>query len=127
MLVQQPGVRYLVEGFVDKNETQTVHFIEKISKKEYVLKLKEQGLSDEEIDNHLKDIKAYALPDSSLILVQDGTTNEDLIDVLVHRLKFLQTKSFCEENRNAIIKLEESKLWLQKRTQEKRNNKVNRS
>lgn len=46
----------------------------------------------------------------------NGTTNEALIAVLVHRLKFLNGKFPCRENSLAITKLEEAKMWLEERT-----------
>lgn len=46
----------------------------------------------------------------------NGCTNEQLIAVLVHRLKFLNSKFPCRENSLAITKLEESKMWLEERT-----------
>jgi hypothetical protein len=46
----------------------------------------------------------------------NGTTNEAVLSVLIHRLKFLNGKFPCRENALAITKLEEAKLWLDERT-----------
>lgn len=46
----------------------------------------------------------------------DGVINEDLIEVLLRRLNYLQTKLPCKENACAITKLEEALMWLEKRT-----------
>ena len=46
----------------------------------------------------------------------DGTTNEEVLAVLIDRLQFLQAKSPCRENALVITKLEESLMWLEKRT-----------
>ena len=53
---------------------------------------------------------------TQLKTVSDGTTNEELISVLIDRLGFLQSKFPCKENACAITKLEEGLMWLNKRT-----------
>ena len=53
---------------------------------------------------------------AELRTVADGTTNEELLDVLIDRLNFLQSKFPCRENAIVITKLEESLMWLNKRT-----------
>lgn len=45
----------------------------------------------------------------------DGTTNEEVIEVLIHRLQTLQKKLPCKENACAITHLEEALLWLNER------------
>jgi len=49
----------------------------------------------------------------------DGTTNEELLEVLIHRLKTLNKKVACKENSSAIIKLEEARMWLKIRTNDR--------
>lgn len=47
----------------------------------------------------------------------NGVANEDLIAMVICRLEhFNQTEFRCRENSMAITKLEESLLWLRKRT-----------
>lgn len=47
----------------------------------------------------------------------NGVCNEDLIAMVICRLEhFNQTEFRCRENSMAITKLEESLLWLRKRT-----------
>lgn len=53
---------------------------------------------------------------TEFITVNDGTTNEEIIEMLVDRLLYLQNKFPCRENAIAITKLEESLMWLNKRT-----------
>lgn len=48
--------------------------------------------------------------------IDDGTTNEEVLEMLIDRLKFLQAKFPCRENAIVITKLEESLMWLNKRT-----------
>lgn len=52
----------------------------------------------------------------TLTTIADGTTNEEVLEVLINRLNFLQTKFPCRENAIVITKLEESLMWLNKRT-----------
>jgi len=58
-----------------------------------------------------------------LTTIENGTTNEALIEVLIDRLSYLNKKFPCRENALAITKLDEALLWLEKRTRdrEKRN------
>lgn len=49
----------------------------------------------------------------------NGIQNEHLIAILIDRLKFLNNKFPCRENSIAITKLEESLMWLEKRTQDR--------
>lgn len=46
----------------------------------------------------------------------DGVTNEDVIEVLIHRLRKLNEKLPCRENSIVITKLEECRFWLDQRT-----------
>lgn len=48
--------------------------------------------------------------------VRNGTTNEEVLRMLIDRLQFLQKKAPCRENAIVITKLEESLMWLEKRT-----------
>lgn len=48
--------------------------------------------------------------------IQDGTTNEEVIELLIDRLNYLNGKFPCRENAIAITKLDEALMWLNKRT-----------
>lgn len=48
--------------------------------------------------------------------VNDGTSNEDLLAVLIDRLNYLNGKFPCRENSIAITHIETALLWLNKRT-----------
>lgn len=54
--------------------------------------------------------------EGELITVRDGTTNESVLEMLLHRMNFLQKASPCRENAIVITKLDEALLWLNKRT-----------
>lgn len=56
-------------------------------------------------------------PDGTeLVTINDGTTNEEVLRVLIDRLQYLNCKFPCRENAIVITKLEESLMWLNKRT-----------
>ena len=48
--------------------------------------------------------------------VVQGTTNEEVLLMLINRLNYLQGQLPCRENALAITKLEEALMWLEKRT-----------
>lgn len=52
--------------------------------------------------------------------VNDGTTNEEVLAVLIDRLNYLQGKFPCRENAIVITKLEECLMWLNKRTSDRK-------
>jgi len=52
-------------------------------------------------------------------LVTDGTTNEEILKMMIERMNYLQTKFPCRENAIVITKLEESLMWLNYRTQKR--------
>jgi hypothetical protein len=50
----------------------------------------------------------------------NGVCNEDLIAMVIRRLQGFQDSEFnCRENAMAITKLEESLMWLRKRTMDR--------
>ena len=61
-------------------------------------------------------IEKAATEDGRFITVIDGTTNEEVLAVLIDRMQELQAKCWCRENAIVITKLEESLTWLNKRT-----------
>ena len=48
--------------------------------------------------------------------VNDGTTNEELLAVLIDRIQFLNSKFPCRENAVALTHIEMALFWLNKRT-----------
>jgi len=59
-----------------------------------------------------------------LVTVCDGTTNEEVLAVLIDRMQYLQAKFPCRENAIVITNLEESLMWLQKRTRDRKDRGV---
>lgn len=56
----------------------------------------------------------------ALRTVADGTTNEEVLAVLIDRLKFQNNKFPCRENEIAVTKLFEAAMWLDKRTADRK-------
>lgn len=55
----------------------------------------------------------------------NGCQNEHLIEIVIDRLQAFQSGDFaCRENAIAITKLEEALMWLEKRTSDRTNRKV---
>lgn len=52
-------------------------------------------------------------------MMHDGTTTEEVIDVLVDRLRTLDEKFPCKENTNAITALLQAKQELEARTKDR--------
>lgn len=52
--------------------------------------------------------------------VNDGTTNEDLLRVLIDRMNSMQAKFPCRENAIATTHFETGLLWLEKRTADRK-------
>lgn len=51
--------------------------------------------------------------------INDGTTNEEVLEMLIDRIYFLQNKLSCRENSIVITHLEEALMWLMKRTKDR--------
>lgn len=62
--------------------------------------------------------------EGGLVTVEDGTTNEEILCMMVDRLKSLQKKMPGRENAIAITHIETALLWLQKRTADRVERKV---
>lgn len=54
--------------------------------------------------------------EGALETVNNGTTNEEVLAVLIDRLNYLQAKFPCRENSLAITKIQEALFWLNFRT-----------
>lgn len=54
-----------------------------------------------------------------LITVNDGTTNEEVLAVLIDRMKFLYEKLPSVQTKAAIVCCEEALSWLEKRTRDR--------
>lgn len=91
MKVITEGHKYIAQNFENPENGQTIQFIEKVP------------------------------ADSSGVLKteNDGTTNEQLMEILIDRLQYLQAKFPCKENACCITHLEEGLMWLEKRTRDR--------
>lgn len=99
MQVITPGHKYELSNFENpQSPGQVIQFIEKTAKTD--------GSPGE------------------LVTVNDGTTNEEIIKMLVDRMNHLQSKFPCRENAIATTHLETALLWLEKRTAERKSRGV---
>lgn len=57
---------------------------------------------------------------TQLRTVANGTTNEEVLTMLIHRMNYLQKKFPCRENAIAITNLEQALMWLEKRTNDRK-------
>lgn len=57
-------------------------------------------------------------------MVHDGTTNEEVLRMMIARMQYLQGKLACRENAIVITKLEEALMWLESRTKKRVEQKV---
>ena len=94
MKVLTEGHKYSLQNFESKEEVQTIQFIEKVP----------------DLNANLK---------GALITLNDGTTNEEIIEMLIDRLNYLQSKFPCKENACAITHLQEANMWLYERTRKR--------
>lgn len=70
--------------------------------------------------NHLQFIHKEQNPETGELETHvNGTTNEEVLAVLIDRMKFLNDKFPCRENSIVITKLEEALMWLEKRTKDR--------
>lgn len=88
MKVLKPGYTYWLPNYEDCYHGQTIEFVES------------------QTDTQTKETQVS----------RDGCTNETLMEVLIDRLTFLNSKLPCRENSIAIIHLETALLWLKERT-----------
>lgn len=56
---------------------------------------------------------------AELVTINDGTTNQEVLRVLIDRIKYLNGQFPCRENAIVLTKLEESLMWLNKRTEDR--------
>ncbi|MFA5378121.1 MAG: hypothetical protein WC455_20380 [Dehalococcoidia bacterium] len=94
MRVLSQGHKYIAQNYDNPDNGQPIQFIEK-----------RRSAFDE--DN------------APMETVNDGTTNEEILAILIDRMQVLQAKVACRENAIVITKLEESLMWLKKRSYER--------
>lgn len=61
-----------------------------------------------------------AFPKGELVTLHNGTTNEEVLRVLIDRLQSMQAKFPCRENAIVMTHLETGLLWLEKRTADRK-------
>lgn len=97
MQISVPGYTYHLENFEDNSKFQELNFIHKEP-----IPLEEK------------------FTDGELRTVADGTTNEEVLRVLINRMQYLNNKFPCRENSIVLTHLETALLWLEKRTADRK-------
>jgi len=97
MICTIEGHQYSLPHFEDKSGDEVIQFIQK--------------------EPHPKKIGV-------LVTVNDGTTNESVLEMLIDRMQFLQNAFPCRENVIVITKLQECLFWLDHRTADRNNRNV---
>lgn len=73
----------------------------------------------------IKFINKETVKDTSVLTtIYDGTTNEDVLSMLIDRMSYLHDKFPCKENAVVITKLQESLMWLEYRTKDRKERNV---
>lgn len=109
MKVLTEGHKYELANFENKETAgQTLQFIEK-------KRVVDMRLDGQMPPNHL------LAPDKldELATINDGTTNEEVLEMLIDRISYLQAKFPCKENACCITHLQEALMWLEKRTKDR--------
>jgi len=94
-----PGHRYELENFEGNDKPgQIIQFIEKVPKATLNANVTDASYPGE------------------LVTLHDGTTNEEVMAMIIDRMNYLQSKFPCRENAIAITHFETGLMWLEKRT-----------
>lgn len=110
MKILTGGHRYELENFENKEaDGQILQFIEKLPADEFA----KTGLPFPE------PMPPEGYSPGQLFTVRDGTTNEEVLKVLINRMKFLDAKFPSVDNVRSVEKLEEALFWMNHRTLER--------
>jgi hypothetical protein len=71
-------------------------------------------------NNNMSQRIQFIEKDAGMTTINDGTTNEEVLTMLINRLKFLGERLPSRENSIAVTRCEEALLWLNKRTEDRR-------
>lgn len=113
MKVIVEGHAYELANFENpETSSQGLQFIHKELKLKDISELEEHQILSPGPDNF------------ELVTVENGTTNEEVLAVLIDRMYFLNGKFPCKENSVAITHLETALLWLEKRTNDRKKRQV---
>ena len=86
----------------------------------YYMLASHEGRNDQTLQFIQKAPAADQPTTGEMITLRDGTTNEEVLRVLIDRLQAMNAKFPCRENAIVITKLEESLMWLEKRTADRK-------
>lgn len=97
MKVLNEGHTYTVSNFESGQDSQMIQFIDK-----------------RPVEEGSKELYTYS----------DGTTTEELLEVLIDRTNYLNNKFSCFENNQALVNLTLALMWFEKRTSDRKKRNV---
>lgn len=119
MKVLTAGHCYVAANFENPEHGQTIQFIQKAQGKAINLdESRPHGINAQ--SGRWEYLDTGEVIPRQLDTVNDGTTNEELLAVLIDRLQYLNGKFPCRQNSIAITKLQEAVFWLNDRTAERK-------
>lgn len=88
-----------------------MRFVARTKDESSIICVKNKEGSNIDVNANSADVSVVALK-----TINDGTTNEEVLEMLIDRMNSLNKKFPCRENSIAITKMDEALLWLNKRT-----------
>lgn len=120
MEVIKKGSTYVSGHYLNKDDGTTIQFYAKVNKREF---LQEHGENAEEKAKQLGVKNFVDLKEEETVHIKDGTTNEELMSILVHRMSDQQKKAYSKETEKVIDNLKESLFWCKERSRDRKNMK----
>jgi len=111
-----PGVKYLARS-INGSEDQEIVFMSKQSNREF-----HENKAGHQLPDYF--FEAMNVDPEEVNLVQDGTSNEEIIKVLLCRTSYLNEKLPCDENEQAIYHLRQALESFRKRTADRKSRNV---
>lgn len=118
----------IIREYISKKDIEIIYGLElnkvnslmKSGKLPYYKIEREVRFKTKDVDDYFKKNKhPIAEVSTESKTIAEHTTDEEIIGVLIDRLNLSQSKFPCRENAIVITKLEESLMWLNKRTSDR--------
>lgn len=104
-------VSELLAGDEVKVGGEMMRFVSRTDESSSIICVRNNAGSNIDVNANSADVSIVALK-----TINDGTTNEEVLEMLIDRMNSLNKKFPCRENSIAITKMDEALLWLNKRT-----------
>lgn len=116
MKILKPGSKYLA-GSINGTNDQEIIFMDKQSNREF---------HEEEAGQELPDyfFKAMGVEPDEVSTTQDGTSNEELLKIIIDRTETLNEKVQSDENSDAIYHMQQALEAFRRRTADRQSRGV---